>query len=187
LIIHAAVVEKDGCAAILPAPPGSGKSTLCAALVSQGWRLLSDELAMIRTIDGRLVPLPRPISLKNGSIDIIRRYAPQAILSRAVSDTTKGTVAHLKVPVDSIARAAEVARPAWVIFPKYEAGAAPLLEPISRARSFMRVAENAFNYSLLGASGFDALAGIIDASLSYQFTYSKLDDAIDIFSKLKPI
>jgi predicted ATPase len=29
---------------ILPAPPGSGKSTLCAALVTRGWRLLSDEL-----------------------------------------------------------------------------------------------------------------------------------------------
>ena len=187
LIIHAAVVEKDGYAAILPAPPGSGKSTLCAALVSQGWRLFSDELALIRTIDGRLVPLPRPISLKNGSIDVIRRYAPQAILSRAVSDTTKGTVAHLKVPADSIARAEEVARPAWVIFPKYETDAAPRLEPIPRARSFMRVAENAFNYSLLGASGFDALASIIDASLSYQFTYSKLDDAIEIFSKLKPL
>jgi len=187
LIIHAAVVEKDGNAAILPAPPGSGKSTLCAALVCQGWRLLSDELALIRTIDGRLIPLPRPISLKNGSIDIIRRYAPRAILSRAVNDTTKGTVAHLKVPVDSITRAAEDARPAWVIFPKYEVGAVPQLESIPRARSFMRVAENAFNYSLLGASGFDTLARVIDMSLSYQFTYSKLDDAVDIFSKLKPL
>ena len=30
-IIHAAAIERDGRAAILPAPPGSGKSTLCAA------------------------------------------------------------------------------------------------------------------------------------------------------------
>lgn len=187
LIIHAAVVEKNGYAAILPAPPGSGKSTLCAALVSRGWRLLSDELALIRTDDAQLMPLPRPISLKNGSIDVMRAYEPSATMSRPVSDTIKGTVAHLKVPIESIKRSAEPATPAWIIFPKYQAGAQPHLEPISRARSFMRVAENAFNYSLLGKKGFDALASIIDTSTHYQFTYSKLDDAIEVFSTLKPL
>jgi HprK-related kinase A len=186
LIIHAAVVEKDGCAAILPAPPGSGKSTLCAALVGKGWRLLSDELALVGLDDAMITPLPRPISLKNGSIEVIRRYAPGSVFSRAVSDTSKGTVAHLKAPADSIARASETARPAWVIFPKYEAGAGASLEPVAPARAFMRVAENAFNYSLLGAQGFEALAEVIAHSSSYNFTYSVLDEAIEVFSNLRP-
>lgn len=184
LIIHAAVVEKDGCAAILPAPPGSGKSTLCAALVSRGWRLLSDELALISPADGMLVPLARPVSLKNGSIDVIARFAPGSVFSVPVTDTTKGTVAYLKAPADSIARARQAAMPAWVVFPKYQAGAAALLEPIPKARAFMRVAENAFNYSLLGAQGFTALAGVIERCDSYQFTYSVLDEAIEAFSRL---
>ena len=33
LVLHAAVVERDGQALVLAADPGSGKSTLCAALV----------------------------------------------------------------------------------------------------------------------------------------------------------
>jgi HprK-related kinase A len=186
LIIHAAVIEKDGFAAILPAPPGSGKSTLCAALVSKGWRLLSDELALVRLDTGELTPLPRPISLKNASIDIMRRYAPGGVFSRAVDDTVKGTVAHMKVPADSVARAAERTRAAWIIFPKYQAGAAPTLEPIAPARAFISVAGNAFNYSLLGGEGFEALAALIDSSQSFSFTYSVLDDAVDIFSRLEP-
>ncbi|PWB48896.1 MAG: HprK-related kinase A [Nitrosomonadales bacterium] len=186
LIIHAAVVEKGGYAAILPAPPGSGKSTLCAALVNRGWRLLSDELALVRVSDGLIIPLPRPVSLKNASIDVIRHYEPEATLSRRISDTMKGTVAHMKVPADSIARAAETARPAWVIFPKYQAGAATRLEALPRARAFMRVADNAFNYSLLGVRGFETMAGLIDASLCYDFTYSVLDEAIETFAELKP-
>ena len=186
LIIHAAVIEKDGFAAILPAPPGSGKSTLCAALVSRGWRLLSDELTMVRLGSGELVPVPRPISLKNASIGIMRRYAPDWVFSRAVADTVKGTVAHMKAPADSVARAAERPRPAWIIFPQYQAGAAATLAPVAPARAFMRLAGNAFNYSLLGADGFDAMAALIDASASYSFTYSALDDAIDIFSRLTP-
>ena len=186
LIIHAAVVEKGGHAAILPAPPGSGKSTLCAALVLRGWRLLSDELALIRLADGKIIPLPRPISLKNESIDIIQRYAPNAIFSPKVADTVKGTVALMKAPSDSIERSSESAQAAWVIFPKYQAGAKAQLQPMPKARAFMRVADNAFNYSLLGAKGFDALVGLIGASQCHDFTYSVLDEAIETFANLKP-
>jgi HprK-related kinase A len=186
LIIHAAVMEKDGCAVIMPAPPGSGKSTLCAALVSRGWRLLSDELALINTSDGKIMPMPRPISLKNQSIEIMQNFAPHAIFSKKVADTIKGTVAHMKAPAESVLRASESVHCGWIVFPKYEAGSAPRLESVPQSHAFMRVADNAFNYSLLGIHGFRALAGVIDSSLCYDFTYSNLEDAIDTFSTLKP-
>jgi HprK-related kinase A len=185
LMIHAAVVEKNGCAAILPAPPGSGKSTLCAALVNRGWRLLSDELALFRPEDGRLVPVARPVSLKNRSIDVIKAFAPDSVFSNPVSNTTKGTVAHMRAPAASVARAAELAQPAWIVFPKYEAGAATVLEPIPRARAFLRVAENAFNYSHMGAAGFATLADVIGRSASFDFRYSQLDEAIAVFDALE--
>lgn len=184
MVIHAAVVEKDGVAAILPAPPGSGKSTLCAALVSRGWRLLSDELTLVRLDDGRLEPLPRPISLKNGSIDLIRNYAPGAVFTPPVHDTAKGTIAHMKPPADSVRRAAEGARPALVVFPKYVAGAAPQLVPVPRARALLRVAENSFNYSLLGAAGFAACARLVESARTFDFSYSALDDAVAVFAQL---
>jgi len=186
LVLHAAVVERDGVAAILPAPPGSGKSTLCAALVTRGWRLLSDELTMVRLDTGEIQPLPRPVSLKNASIDLMRAFAPQAVFSRPVNATAKGTVAHMKAPTDSVRRAQERARPAYIVFPRYAAGAAPHLAPMAPARAFLQVAENAFNYSLLAAAGFEALTRLVDASACYQFTYSMLDDAIDVFDRLTP-
>ncbi|WP_338769379.1 HprK-related kinase A [Massilia sp. METH4] len=185
LIIHAAVVEKNGRAVILPAPPGSGKSTLCAALVGRGgWRLLSDELALLRLEEGVLHPLPRPISLKNASIAVIRDYVPGSVMSRAVTDTAKGTVAHMRAPADSVARAGESALPAWVVFPRFEAGSAATAEPVARADTFMQLAQNCFNYSLLGAEGFTALAGLVERSRGYRFRYSKLDDALAFFDSL---
>lgn len=186
LIIHAAVIEKGGYAAVLPAPPGSGKSTLCAALVSRGWRLLSDELTLIQIRDGKIAPLPRPISLKNQSIDIIQHYDPNAVLSRKISDTIKGTVAHMKPPTNSVIRADEVAHAAWLIFPKYQMGAPANLKKLSQSRAFIRIADNAFNYSLLGVKGFETLARFVDASQCYDFTYSSLEDAIETFSTLRP-
>lgn len=187
LMIHAAVIEKGGYAAILPAPPGSGKSTLCAALISRGWRLLSDELTLVRLDDGKIAPLPRPVSLKNDSIDIIGHYWPDAIFSRKVFDTMKGTVAHMKAPTDSVVRASEVAQPAWIIFPQYQPGATAQLDALPQSRAFMRVADNAFNYSVLGMKGFETLTNLVDASRCYDFTYSILDEAIEIFATLTPL
>lgn len=184
LVIHAAVIERDGCAVILPAPPGSGKSTLCAALVSRGWRLLSDELTLVRLSDGMLAPLPRPISLKNAAIEVMRSYAPQMAMSRAVDDTNKGTVAHLRPPADSVARAAEAVAPAWIIFPQYVPGAPADLTPLAPARAFMQVAENAFNYGLLGARGFDALGRLTSGTRSARFRYGVLDEAVAAFAAL---
>ncbi|HEX7988043.1 MAG TPA: HprK-related kinase A [Duganella sp.] len=186
LVLHAAVVEKHGRAVILPAPPGSGKSTLCAALVHHGWRLLSDELTMVRLDDGRIDPMPRPISLKNGSIALMRSALPAAQFSPPVHDTSKGTVAHLRAPADSVARLAEPARPAWIVFPRYQADAPAELHPVAKARAHMRTAENAFNYSVLGALGFDAMADLVERSDCYDFCYSNLGDALAMFDQLVP-
>ena len=43
LLIHGAVVEREGRAVVMPGISGAGKSTLTAALVANGWRLLSDD------------------------------------------------------------------------------------------------------------------------------------------------
>ncbi|MFZ5575544.1 MAG: HprK-related kinase A [Pseudomonadota bacterium] len=184
LIIHAAVVEKNGRAAILPAPPGSGKSTLTAGLVLSGWRLLSDELALIDRKTGLIQPLPRPVSLKNRSIDVIRAFAPDVYINRASHDTVKGTVAHMRPPRDSVRRQHEAARPGWVIFPEWKSGAPPTLTPRSRAQTFMFLAQNAFNYSHLGEDGFRVGTALIDQVDCFDFHYGELPEAIAVFDAL---
>ena len=184
LIVHAAVIERNGCAIVLPAPPGSGKSTLCAALVCRGWRLLSDELTLIRRSDGMLAPLARPVSLKNASIDVIRAFAPDALLGPSVPGTNKGTIAHMKAPAGSVAQVGNVARARHIVFPRYEAGAATTLTPLSKGQLFTRVAENAFNYFVLGPAGFDCLADLVEGADGHEFCYSQLDEAIALFDRL---
>lgn len=186
LIIHGATVERNGFAAILPAPPGSGKSTLCAALVSRGWRLLTDELTLISPFSGLITPLARPISLKNNSIDLMRAYAPREVFGPKVHNTVKGTIAHMRAPSDSVARMHEAAVPGWLIFPKYQAGAATSVLALPKGQAFMRLSSGLVNYPVLGAQGFEALTQLIDRSDCFNFTYSDLDQAIDWFSELAP-
>ena len=184
LVFHAAVVERSGRALLLPAPPGSGKSTLCAGLVHRGWRLLSDELALIEPTTANLVPLARPVSLKNRSIDVIRAFAPGAVFSPPVHDTTKGTVAHMRAPTDSVRRVRETARVRWIVFPRYEVGAPARLTSLSKARGFMEMVRSGVNYGVHGRSGFELLAGVIDASSCYEFAYGDLEEAVRVFESL---
>lgn len=185
LIIHAAVLERNGQGVILAAPPGSGKSTLAAALACRGWRLLSDELTLIDpTHNGQLVPLARPISLKNASIEIIRRFQPAAVFGPLAHDTSKGTVSHLRPPDNSVARTDETATASHIIFPQYSPTAATCLEPLSRGQAFMQLAENTVNYSLLGEEGFTQLADRVEHCVCHHFRYSQLDEAVDVFHQL---
>jgi HprK-related kinase A len=185
LIIHAAVVEKNGFAAVLPAPPGSGKSTLCASLVQEGWRLLSDELTLINLSTAEAVPVPRPIGLKNQSIDLIRQRYPQAVFGVLSSDTLKGSVCHLKPPTESVEKQFIECPIGWIVFPKYEADAATELLPKSKGQAFMEIANNAFNYSVLGVEGFEILKKVVDRADCFSFKYSNLDEAIAVFEQLE--
>ncbi len=184
LVLHAAVIERDGKAAILPAPPGSGKSTLCAALIHRGWRLLSDELALISLGDAKVMPLCRPVSLKNESIDILRSFAPDAVFGDVTPDTVKGAVALMKPPRPHVMHSDVPALPRWVVFPRYAPGAKPDLVRRPKAQSMLELGSNSFNYGLLGRSGFETLAAVVDRSECFRFTYSTLDSAAAAFDRL---
>lgn len=184
LMLHAAVLEKNGQAVILPGDPGAGKSTLTAALALSGWRLLSDEITLIDRDDGMAVPLARPVSLKNASIDVVRAFAPRAVIGEAARDTHKGTVAHLRPPADSVARMHEKAPPRHIVFPRWRAGAEASSSPHSKADAFIHVANHAFNYGELGELGFTLTARLLDQCHCRDFEYSRLEDALAFFAEL---
>jgi HprK-related kinase A len=184
LMIHAAVVERDGAALILPGAPGSGKSTLCAGLSLSGWRLLSDEFALIALDTGQATPLPRPVSLKNAAIGVIRERFPSAVLGVETHDTTKGTVAHLKPPPAAVQRAGDTALPAWIVFPEFQPGTPDRLEPLPKGQALLRLADSSFNYSILGARGFETGADLVDGCGCYQMNYSDLDASLGLLDGL---
>ncbi len=184
LLLHAGVVETGGRAVILPAMPGSGKSTLTAALTNRGFRLLSDEFGVVRFSDGQLLPLLRPVALKNESIDVIAKFAPQARIGPRFPKTRKGTVAHMAPDEHSIARRHKPAQPALIVFPRYDPSVDCVVEPEKRSRAFTRLSVNSFNYEMLGPQAFDAVARLIESCAVYRLAYRDLDRAIAAIREL---
>jgi HprK-related kinase A len=184
LLLHAGVVERGGRAVVLPALPASGKSTLTAALSTRGFRLLSDEFAVVRLSDAALLPIPRAVALKNESIEIIRAFAPDAVLGPEFPKTRKGRVAHLAPSAASVAGRAVAAVPALVVFPMYTPGVTAEVEPFPKARAFTKLSVNSFNYEVLGPAGFDAVGTLISSCGCYHLRFGDLDSGVAAISHL---
>ncbi|HYX63000.1 MAG TPA: HprK-related kinase A [Burkholderiales bacterium] len=184
LLLHAAVLERDGRALVMPAPSGSGKSTLCAALAWRGWRLLSDEMAVFSFESGRLLPNPRPISLKNEALRTISDFEPRARFSRLYRGTNKGDVAYMAPPPNALAGLHEEAGPGQVIAPVYRSGSPTVLRRVEKAAAFRWLVDNSVNYASLLRTGYDLLTGFIEACDLYSLTYSSLNEAIELIGRL---
>lgn len=185
LIIHSAVVEKNGQAIILPGMPGAGKSTLCAALVHHGWRLLSDEQALITQDAAEIVPLARPINLKNQSIEVIRDFCPEAKFGQVFKQTSKGDICHVKPPTNAIKQISVNARPFAIIFPSYHRESKQTkLTAMAKGETLIELINHCFNYSILGLDGFKRLTTLVENSHCFSLSYSDLTSAISALDDL---
>lgn len=170
LLIHAAAVERNGRAIILPGESGSGKSTLGALLGEKGWRLLADEFVMIEIDSGLIRPFPRAISLKNESIAAMEAVvADPGRFGPRLTGTPKGELRHLRPAPDAIARMDEPAEPALILFPTF--GPMAAVEGVSRSELFARITEGSTNYSDLGEPGFLCLSRLVHAVPAVRFAY----------------
>jgi len=184
LLFHSAAVERNGQVILFPAWPGSGKTTLCTALIHRGYRLFSDEFGLMDPDNGDFFPMPRLMPLKNESIQIIRDYLPEVILGHEIPKTQKGTIAHVRPPKESIMRSEETAKAKWIIFPKWVAGSSLSLEPLPDSEAFLLLASNSFNYEVLGEAGFQAVTHLIRTCSCFKLVYSDFDDVIGALNDL---
>lgn len=179
LLIHSGVLAKDDRIVLLPGEPAAGKSTLTAGLMLRGWRLFSDELALVEAGSNQLRPMVRPVNLKNDSIGIIRTFAPEAVLNKETPDTTKGVVSHLRPTAASVAEARRPGRVAWVVFPRFTRGLTERrITRVSRPQAFMRLADLSFNYATLGLRGFETLRAVVSDAACFDFAFGSLDDGL---------
>jgi len=185
VLFHAGVVEKDGIGVIIPAISGSGKSTLSAGLAYDGWRFFSDEFGMLDVQSGDLFPYPRPVSLKNESIAVMKDWVgSDEPFSREYEGTPKGTICYLRPPLANIENMYKSVRPRVVIHPVFNPDAKPDIKPLTKAMAFFRLVKSSANYGDIGAPAFHALTKIAEECISCEITYPSLEEGIRLVNKV---
>ena len=148
LFLHAAALTRGGQTWLLAGDSGAGKSTTAWALLHHGWRYLSDELAPIDLVTGRVHPYPHALCLK-------RRPPPAYSLPAAVLDLGRT----LHVPADALPGAVETQACVLggIVFVRYRAGlSAPVLRRLGRAEACARLYVVTLNALAHSGHGLDA-------------------------------
>jgi len=176
LLFHAGGIEADGTGVLLPGASGSGKSTLVAGLVRKGLGYLTDELAALNMASGRLMPYPKPITVKAGSFDVLSDMAPD-VPSESGHRPWVGQEWHVAVGEDTGRRVGRPCVPGFVVVPRYDAGAETVLTPLSETDAFFALALNAVNLIPHGSEGTRALGELAKGCRCFSLTMSDLDEA----------
>ena len=119
LDIHAGVVGDGKQCFLLPAAPGSGKSTLTATLVYHGFEYFSDEVALLHGSDFLVEPVPLAFCVKHTGVEILAPYFPE--LER-VTEHLRGDgkrVRYMPPPAGSIPPFGTMRPVGAIIFPRY--------------------------------------------------------------------
>ena len=182
LIFHAACLERDGRGLIITAPSGGGKSTLATALAASGWRLLSDEYTVVDLEDGQILPVCRPVSLKESALDMARAWFPQARFGPVANSAEKGRIGHMAPLPEWLDRIDERVLPSRVIFVDYQAGAETTVTPVLKAGALVDLAGSSGSYGCLGADGFQATADVVERCRSIHLQYSDLDHVLPLIA-----
>ncbi len=159
LLLHAATVAKGDKAIILTGESGSGKSTMSAVLMSEGWRFMGDEFALVDPETGMLHPFPRPVSLKNKAVDVLSERVKPDRFGPLMRATPKGDIRHLIPDRASLAAMDKDARPVAILFPRF--GQENATRPVGQGECFVRLTQASTNYTALGERGFTALSRLM--------------------------
>ncbi|CAN5303996.1 HprK-related kinase A [soil metagenome] len=182
LLLHASCVEKDGRALVMTGESGSGKSTLAAQLGERGWRLMGDEFALLDPDSGQIFAFPRLVSLKNAAIGVMEAEVPSDRFGPLMHATPKGDIRHLIPRADAVARMAQGAMPALLLFPRF--GFAPDIRPVGQGETFMRLTQASTNYVALGEAGFAALARFVAETPTRAIDFSSGAEAVAMIERL---
>jgi HprK-related kinase A len=183
LQVHAGVVERNGNGFIFPGTPGSGKTTLCAGLISRGWRYLCDEFALIDE-EGDLHPYPKALCVKQGSFDVMARLDLPRLCPRQYKKGRKGLVTYLgptELKVDVNGRPCPLR---YVVFPAYTQGAEPRLTPIPRGEAVFLLRQLTFNFQDFGQEALRILTRSVQRARCYRLVSGDIHATCDVMEQL---
>jgi hypothetical protein len=180
-LIHGAALARNGVGLALAGASGSGKTTLAAGLVGRGFDYLSDDAVPLSEPDGEIVPWPLPLSIKRGSLEILKSRFPD--LENAPAYSKNGTEARLLVPSAKVWDAAAV-KLRTLIFPRFAAGAAPQQRRLSTFEALQNLLSDRvwLGYPITEARVTSFLHWL-DETPAHEISYGTLDDAVELVER----
>jgi hypothetical protein len=181
VLLHAAAACRDGVGVLLPAPMESGKTTLVAGLLREGFGYLSDEAVALDPGTLLAHPYHKPLTVDEGSWKVLAPLRP------TVDPGLEGYLGlQWHVPVLSMRSGALSGPvvPRLVITPRYVSGSTTSLEPMTRAAMLKTLLLSTFHLRASAAACMAVLADVLRGCTCYRLTVGDLGAACAIVQEL---
>lgn len=181
--IHAGAVAWKGQSILLPGPSGSGKSSMTAWLVEQGFEYLTDEVAVLADGNRAVVGLGRAMVIKPGSAEHIATFDR----FRDADAAQGGSHRMLRPSGDGADTAAGPNVCRLLVFPQFVAGAEISLEPLTSGQAALRLVACNLNARNLPDGGFAALSSLARTVPAIELRYgdfAQLEGVLDPLARL---
>jgi hypothetical protein len=160
IILHGGCVSNaEGNAIAILGHTGAGKTTLIAYLTSIGYFYHSEDMLLLRN-DGKVVPFPSPICLRNDSVDLLREH-----YGIRINGFKCGFLEHRRI--------------LWKIHP-------PEYSPVPMQAFIILIREPGQHAKLNRTSSTQAMDSIVDNMFGVQDLYSNLRTAF-VLSQRTPV
>lgn len=181
--IHAGVVGTGGSCVLLPAAPGSGKSSLTAALTRRGFGYFSDEVALIKPGTFQVPPMPLAFCIKSTGWELMFRYYPE-IASVPMHNRDDGKrVRYVAPPPGAVQR--KSAAVSHIIFPRYDKAGPTELKPLARSEALGRLMSECLALrQRLDQDNVRELLRWIGGLDCYALNFSSLDEAAELVAQV---
>ncbi len=186
-VLHAGTVASSDQAILIAGNGGSGKTTLAAALIKNGFVHISDDVAPILNTNHEVFPVPVALCVKEGSWQALQTWYPELTHQRTYQRFGKRV--RFLSPGASVARAPYRSYPvSHILFPRYQPGTSASLTPLSAAGVLQQLIDAG---SVLGG-GFDSVKvesflTWIESLQGYALEYDNLPDALELIQRMDGI
>lgn len=184
--VHAGVVGTGESCILFPAPAGSGKSSLTAAMTRRGYQYYSDEIALVQRQTFRVPPMPLAICVKESGWEVMSKYFPN-IASLPTHRRGDGKLVRYVPPPEDAARhqPANVSR---IIFPRYAKDGSTHLKPLRRAEALGRLLGECLALGQrLDRENVACIVNWMAGIDCYSLEFSSLDDAVELVAQAAPL
>jgi hypothetical protein len=182
LLFHAGAIAVGQAGVILPGRSGSGKSTLTAALIADGCSYFNDEVAVIDSSTGALLPFGRAVKLEPASLPILASRYPELNGDAYRQGRAQNRTTYLRPPDRSIPLAPILAT--LVIFPQYQPETRTTLRKLPRSEGFASLLAHSFSARRHADTAISSIISLLNACQCYELTYSALEDAVQTVMSL---
>lgn len=179
MTVHASAISDGRKTILFSASAGSGKTTFAALLQTQGYHIISDDFISIERSTFNAYPLPIAMSVKEGSLELLRSHYPELDKNSLVKINSKKKVKYLPVDPKMMKMIFPVNE---FVFIKYDKSVDILLKKIEPVEALKQIFEEAWippdaeNVSIF-------LDKILNASF-YNLTYSDNQKAMEAINQL---